>query len=230
MSAARSRIAALIVSAPILSTLGAAPREDRPMDALWADLENAEPEASRALLAMADRPQETVAFLADRLRPLSIDAEKVRILIDWLGSDDETTWKGAFDQLEYFDPRLAIGLETLMDEVRQAPARQRLVAILSERPPATLEGKDVNLRKFAGGMNFFDGRGSWWAEPSVARLSGQLNPKKKWVRAVRALALLEHIGTPEAVAILKAMASGHPDAQPTKVAVDVLARIERKGK
>jgi hypothetical protein len=38
--------------------------------------------------------------------------------------------------------------------------------------------------------------------------------------------LLEHIGTPEAVAILKDMASGHPDAQPTRVAREALDRLK----
>ena len=37
--------------------------------------------------------------------------------------------------------------------------------------------------------------------------------------------LLEHFGTPGAVAILKEMATGHPDAQPTRVARDALARL-----
>jgi hypothetical protein len=51
-----------------------------------------------------------------------------------------------------------------------------------------------------------------------------------WTRAVRAIVLLEHIGTPGAVAILKDMATGHPDAQPTKVARDCLERLAKSAR
>ncbi len=47
---------------------------------------------------------------------------------------------------------------------------------------------------------------------------------------MRAILLLKHIGTPGAVAILKDMATGHPDAQPTKVARDCLERLVKSGK
>ena len=47
---------------------------------------------------------------------------------------------------------------------------------------------------------------------------------------MRTIVLLEHFGTPEAVAILEDMATGHPDAQPTKVARDALGRVGGSGK
>lgn len=56
------------------------------------------------------------------------------------------------------------------------------------------------------------------------------NPKKQWTRIVRAIVLLEHIGTPEAVAILREMATGHPDAQPTEAARDSLERFGKSGR
>jgi len=55
-----------------------------------------------------------------------------------------------------------------------------------------------------------------------------INVKRKWNQAVRAIVVLEHIGTPAAVAILRDMAGGHPEAQPTKTAVEALTRIEGK--
>ena len=51
------------------------------------------------------------------------------------------------------------------------------------------------------------------------------NMKKKWTRAVRGIILLEHIGTPDAVAVLRDISQGHPDAQPTKLASEALDRI-----
>src|SRR5262249_30584310 len=143
---------------------------------------------------------------------------------------NEKVWKAAFEELEYFDPRLAIDLQTLMDRYKEAPARQRMVEALSQRPAGSLGTNEVNLRGIGrgGGFNFFaPASGSWWAEHRVDRINtyGWDFPKRKWTRAVRAIVLLEHIGTPDAVAILKEMATGHPDAQPTKVARDALARL-----
>ena len=49
--------------------------------------------------------------------------------------------------------------------------------------------------------------------------------KKKWTRAERAIVLLEHIQTPAAIAILEKMATGHSEAQPTKVAKEALGEV-----
>ena len=54
--------------------------------------------------------------------------------------------------------------------------------------------------------------------------------KRKWTRAERAIVLLEHVRTPEAISILKEMATGHPEARPTVVAREALARIDGKAK
>ncbi len=204
------------------------------MEALWADLENDETAATRALLNLADRPDETVAFVKAKLKPLKISAVEVRALLLKLGNGDEKVWKTAREELEYFDPRLAIDLETLMDHYTETPVRQRMVEVLSDRPPGQLEGKQVSLRRVGRGDGFnFSSQpgGSWWAEHKVDRINGSRggNPKKKWTRAVRAIVLLEHIGTPSAVAILENLAVGHPDAQPTKVARDALSHLRGSG-
>jgi len=219
--------AAILAAVCMIGPAIAAPSDEH--EACWADLEKGEADAARALLKLADRPKEAVAFLRTRLLPLKIDADRVQTLLVNLGSDKEETWKAAYEELEYFDPRLAIDLETLMADVTTSPARQRMVEILSQRPVGSLEGKDVTIRGVGSnsGFNFFDGRGSWWAEHRVERINAGVggNLKKKWTRAVRAIILLEHIGTPDAVAILRDMSTGHPDAQPTKLASDALERI-----
>jgi len=207
--------------------------EPEQIEACWTDLEKGEADAARALLKLADRPAEAVGFLREKMKPLKIDAERVQSLLVNLGSDKEETWKAAYEELEYFDPRLAIDLETLMSDVTTAPARQRMVEILSQRPVGSLEGKDVIIRRLGSGnegFNFFDGRGSWWAEHRVERINAGVggNLKKKWTRAVRAIILLEHLGTPDAIAILRDMSAGHPDAQPTRLANDALERIALK--
>ena len=45
-----------------------------------------------------------------------------------------------------------------------------------------------------------------------------------------ALVPLEHIGTPEAMAILKDMGTGHPEAQRTRVARKPLDRLAAKAR
>jgi hypothetical protein len=116
--------------------------------------------------------------------------------------------------------------------VTTSPARQRMVEILSQRPIGSLGDKEVTLRPLGSGndgYNFFDGRSSWWAEHRVERINaGFSNMKKKWTQAVRAIILLEHIGTPDAIAILREIATGHPDAQPTKLAAEALDRLAGK--
>ena len=87
--------------------------------------------ASRALLKLATRPKEAVELCAERLKPLTIDEKRVRTLLADLGKEDERIWKAAIEELEYFDPRLAIDLQTLMDEVTDHVPRARLVATRS---------------------------------------------------------------------------------------------------
>lgn len=203
------------------------------LEPLWNDLEEGTAEASRALLKLSDRPAEAVAFLKAKLRPLKVDADLIRTLLQLLGSADEAEWQTAFEELEYFDPRLAIDLETLMNDVKDNPARNRMVEVLSGREAGSLAGKVIELKRFGheeGKLyyNFFaQNHGSWWAEGRVSELNSHEwgDSKKKWTRAVRALILLEHIATPDAVAILRAMADGDPDAQPTRQAKESLAKV-----
>jgi tetratricopeptide (TPR) repeat protein len=215
---------------PPAQKTAAAEKPGDDVDSWWSDLEKTEAVAARALLNLADRPKETVEFLKTRLKPLTITADRVQTLLVNLGSDKEETWKAAYEEFEYFDPRLAIDLPTLMNDVTTSPARQRLVEVLSQRPIGSLADKDVTIRQIGGGdgYNFFDGRSSWWAEHRVERINLGGNMKRKWTQAVRAIILLEHIGTPEAVAILRDMATGHPEAQPTKLAVEALDRLKSK--
>ena len=157
------------------------------MEAWWADLEKSEAPASRASLDLYDHAKEAVPFLAEKMKPLSISSGQVKALLLKLNNANEQVWKPAFDELEYFDPRLAIGLEELMDRVTKSPGRQRMVAILSERDPASLAGKEIELWRGNGIFNFIADRGSWWAEHQVSKINSERWGiiKKKWTRAER---------------------------------------------
>jgi hypothetical protein len=216
----------------------ARPVSRKELEDLWADLAGDEITASRALLKLADRPTEAVALCAEKLKALTIDEKGVRALLADLGDEEEQTWKSAVEKLEYFDPRLAIDLPTLMDAVTDRVPRARLVAILSGDRPADRLVQDKTPITLGRSVektgevyyNFRQG-GSWWAEYRVDRINVGTwgNKRKYWTRAVRAVALLEHVNTPAAVAVLKELATGHQDAQPTKVAKEALARL-RKGR
>lgn len=200
---------------------------DEQMQACWDDLLKNDPEASRALLKMSTSPEKTVAFLKSHLQPLKADAEQVNKWIKDLESDDDEVWKPAYEKLNYFDPRLAIPLATLMADVSNPKSRPRLVEIMSGRPQDSLAGKDVKYREFEGGQNYVVDNGSFWAEKDVARI-GMIERKPYWARITRAVVLLEHIGSPEAVAILKDMATGNTDAVPTNVAAAAVEKLSAK--
>jgi hypothetical protein len=136
-------------------------------------------------------------------------------------------WKPAYEKLNYFDPRLAINLATLMADVSNPKSRPRLVEILSGRPQDSLAGKDVKYREFEGGQNFVVDDGSFWAEKDVSRI-GIIEPKPHWARITRAVVLLEHIGSPEAIVILKDMATGNPNAVPTNIAATAVEKPDGK--
>jgi hypothetical protein len=206
----------------------ASPADPKAMEKWWTDLEKDEPKPSSALLEFSDRPVESIAFFKARIKPLKLEKDRLKDLLIQLGSVDAALWAPAYEELDYFDPRLATDLDTLMSEVVDAPKRQRMVCLMSGREPESLDGHEVNLRKFDTGLNFFSPDiGSWWAEADVSKINSNAwnNLKTKWTRAVRAIALLEHLGTPDAVALLKDIASGHPFAQPTRVAHESLRRI-----
>jgi hypothetical protein len=197
------------------------------LDELWADLAGAEPQCTRALLKLAEQREQAMALFKERLKPLNLSADEARALIADLGSDDEAVWKPAFEKLQYFDPRLAIDLPTLMNETNDQTTRTRLVDILCDVPADTYAGKSIQLRKLGKSeeaYNFHHNESSWWAEAKIARLQ-----KHAWNRAMRAIVLLEHWATPEAIALLKDLASGNPDAAPTKAAKEALENLHVSG-
>jgi hypothetical protein len=207
------------------------------MAAWWADLAKSDPEASRALLNFSSYPAQAVAFFKHKLRPLKVDPDIIQALLTQLASSKESEWKQAFDDLEYFDPRLVMDLPTLMDQVGDSPARQRLAEILIDLPPGTLAGKKVTLRNVGSNWYNFDVRdpksagssSAYGVEGNLSRVTSTpwMN-KPKWTRSIRAIVLLEHIGTSDAVAIIQDMAAGNPEAQPTKVAEDARTRLHNQ--
>lgn len=200
------------------------------LDAAWADLLSADEQvAGRALLRLASRPAEAVEYLKERLRPLKLTKERATKLLADLGCQDEKLARAAFEELGYFDPRLALGDEEIRDALLDKPASRRLGAVLCDLPIDGLSGEkwhwyspDNKVYRFNCGAAVHDRD----AAVNVG-LIGTVGRKASWARATRAVVVLEFINTPKARAILDEMATGHPDAAPTKAAQLARQRLKR---
>ena len=227
-------LAVVLLATPLFAAPVPADKEakKKELETLWAELYKDEPAASTALLKLFKQPEHAVPFLKTKLQPLKLDVERCKELLKELGGEDEKAVKAAREELDYFDPRLAIDLPELMTQVTDKLTRTRIVEVMSAREPDSLIGNDVQLRPLNGGdgYNFSAPNvGSWWAEHKIERMGGSFwNPKKSWTRAARGVAILEQLGTPEAVKVLEQIAEGHADAFPTKGAKASLERIKKK--
>ena len=61
------------------------PLDEKQWEAWWSDLEKGDAPAMRALLELADRPKDAVAFLAKKLKPLTISSAQVKTLASQAG-------------------------------------------------------------------------------------------------------------------------------------------------
>jgi hypothetical protein len=224
----------LVVWAPLLP---AAPlpqpnpeKVRKELDALWVDLRSAnELTAGRALLKFAARPDDAVNYLKEKLVPLNLSKERAKQLLADLGSGNEKAVRAAFDEFSYFDPRLALGAEELDDALSDRPVSPRLGAILCDLPLDAFWGGGWHWNSPDNKVVRFRRLGQTENHDVAIEVAGigTHGRKLSWVRAVRAVALLEQIGTPGAVAILKDVATGHPDATPTKAAKVALQRMRK---
>jgi hypothetical protein len=204
----------------------------------WEALGKPEPLCSKALLDFTTHPDATVAFLKVHLKPLKLDEAELDALLNDLGSDDEKVWKAAFEKMQYLDPRLGRSMDELLENATDQPLRNRLIEVLVGANPDELKGTTVMRRKYSNDNTYFyamtflpnGGRTSrgFFAYAKVTELDTENGAcsKNQWQRADRAVLLLQHIGTPAAVEILKDMATGNPDAQPTKIAKLALKSLD----
>ena len=106
--------------------------DQKALEALRLDLEKDEAVALRALFKMSDYPTEAVALFKKKLKALLLDVDRLNELVAKIGSADENEWKPAFEELEYFDPRLAVDLQTMMTNVKEPMTRQRVTLVVAE--------------------------------------------------------------------------------------------------
>jgi hypothetical protein len=233
----RDVVSPLVISLLLVSGASGAPvpkpspeQVRKELDAAWADLLSADEQtAGRALLRFASRPDEAVEYLKEKLRPLKLTKERVAQLLADLGSEDETVARAAFEEFSYFDPRLALGDEELRDALLDKPASRRLGAILCDLPIDGLAGEKWHWHSPDNKVYRFNcGEAVSNRDAAITvGLVGTVGRKASWVRATRAIVVLEFVGTPKARATLDEMATGHPGAAPTKAAQLARERLRR---
>jgi RNA polymerase sigma factor (sigma-70 family) len=158
------------------------------LETAWNELAGAdETKAMRAILTLAAAPKESVPFLKENLRPVTVDARRIARLIADLDSDTFAVRQRAAEELE------SIG----------EYAVQYLRGAADGNPPL-----DVKKR----------------IEAVLEKIKSGTRPAS-WVRAVRAIAVLEFVGTADARQILEGLARGRTKAWPTQEAEAALDRL-----
>lgn len=228
----------LVGFGPVMPTAAPQPQPDpealqKEFDALWNDLHSRdELTVARAMFRLFSHRHDTVRYLKNRLQPLTLSAERLKTLLADLASDNDQKALAAYNELAYFDPRLALDDDALQNLLLNDPAARRLGDILCDLPFKTLVGDQWHwyspnrvVLRFNDAQAFISNRD---AALAVANIGHHGVNKKQWLSATRAVAVLEQIGTPEAIAVLEHFASGHPDAEPTKAARRILDRLKKK--
>ncbi|MGI9518164.1 MAG: hypothetical protein ACR2NP_14005, partial [Pirellulaceae bacterium] len=201
----------------------------------WDRLMSPGNEAIVAALNMAGRPDETVEFLANVLEPVELSEMQFNSLVTELGSDDEATWQSAFGELKFRDPRLLNDIESILASVPHNPERLRMIGVLSGWTLETLYDRDAKFddeeeirwsRLDEEQIRFEVGDETWviWAKPS-RQLFLNAAIKPQWKRVADAVAVLERIGSLQAISLIEDIAAGDEDAPTTSLAKQVLARI-----
>jgi hypothetical protein len=214
-----------------------AKKAESKQEALWADLASQEESrASRALLALAADVKGTLAFLKTRLHPVKVDVAQLKKWIGQLDDEEFTTREQATRKLEYLDRFAKPHLQKALEGKPSAETRKRIEALLKrlpvdekdrEKAPNPLAGRNVSVRSINGQVQIvIDGKKLDLA--ALAKPTPAPPPNAQWVRAARAVALLESIGTAEARALLKALAEGEAGARPTDESKAALERLNKQ--
>lgn len=240
-----SRLAVVLVALVALAGSPARAGDADParIVAAWHDLLSGdEMTAARAILSLSSTPKETVEFLRSNMLSLKVDKGQLTDLVKRLGDRDYHTREAAQRELVAYGRTIRTELEEVRTAVGtlNAEAQDRVRRVLSRiriaeedekaltagnpllqpnaqpyinyvgnpaRPQVFINGKPVDLT------------------PRVITLSG---PPPMYLRAARAIAVLEHIGTPDAAGVLDAVAQGEITAPPTRQAQEALARLKAK--
>lgn len=237
------RFAFALVMLAINATFVVAQPAAKPnIESRWAELASAdEGQATRAILALAATPKETIAFLQDKMKPIKADPKRVAQLVKALENSNFTIRSQAMSELENLGKYIKADLEEALKKNTDTETKMRLQQLLDKLPKDKKAEKPMPMPKFGGG-----GR-----NVAISNVNGQIRividgqvidlnnltppappppppgPPASWVRAVRAVNLLEHMATPEARSLLQTLAEGEVDALPTVAAREALERLKK---
>lgn len=221
-----------LLAAGALTAAAPSAKADARLEGLWADLasEN-EADAGRALLALAARPKDAVALIAARLAPVKVDAARFAKLLEQLDEGDFDRRLAARREIEYLGKFARPLLDKALEGEPSPEVRKAVGDLLRRLPPEgkqevpKLRGNSVSIANRNGDLQIvIDGK-----VLDLAALAKQAvyPTNAQWLRAARAVALLESVGTPEAKAALRALAAGQAGARPTDEAKAALGRLEK---
>jgi HEAT repeat protein len=215
----------------------------------WEDLSSTDDAVfSRALLALAATPKETVAFLKERLKPVAVDADAVETILKDLDSNDFAVRSRAAEDLEYLGKYAKPLLEKALTQDRPLEVKKHVQEMLAKLPKDKDKEKEAEQAAVPGGLGgaqqvqiqvqniggravrriILNGRVIEDGQPMAP--VGPAGPSPLWLRAVRAVAILENFGTPEARKLLEDLSRGEAEALPTKEARAALDRLAKTSK
>lgn len=196
---------------------------------LWGQLATSdEGKATRAILALAKQPKEAVEFLGKTLKAVKVDKAKVAKWLEQLGDDTFTQREEAMRELSVIAEFIKADLKKAT-ETKDPEVKKRVAALLAKIPaeakkPAKapgIVGRSVSVQNVNGQITIMvDGKALDLSPPPPVIPK----PNLTLLQTTRGIALLEHLGTPEARKILQRLAEGEPEARQTKEAKAALKR------
>ena len=205
---------------------------DKQLLGLWDDLGTVdEGKATLAVLTLAKMPEQTISFLKTRLQPIVASEERIAGWIGQLDDEQRSKRSEAAEELLWLGDYARPALQEALEGELSARVRARIVEILENLPESTkpdpfrdrLRGSNVAVSNINGQVEIIiDGK------PLNLGQVQRKDPQRRdsWLRATRAIALLESLGGDEAVSILEKLAEGEPDAAPTREARIALKRLD----
>jgi hypothetical protein len=197
---------------------------------------------------------QTVPLFKEKLKPLTLSKQDGEKLLARLFSDDAKEWQGALREIAYYDLRLATTAEDAWKGAKTPTHRGRLLSAMRSRSEADAEftAVDDEHRLFDYTLHLPHPEFNAWhatthvrdglsdQDAQLAKAKRKVGGKtrvdnvltdetsklgeSRWAREESAIHILDAIGTDDAIAVIKDMATGHPDAGPTKAAKGVLKR------
>ena len=226
--------------APVPATTTDAEKE---LARLFDDLDDCDADkAVKAAVGLATS-KGTVAFLKKQIKPVELDDKALDGWVADLTGGDEEKQKSAAKALEPLSTyKLVMArLVSAMKGTTDQDVRRRVAVIIfstwdesyttaigpntriefTKRNPPLSRGVNLGSLVNGGGLGLIDIPDEDTSKALIVR------PGKAVRQRTRAVVILERIGTPDAVAVLKDLATGHADAEPTVEAKAALERLKK---